>query len=580
MSLRRLRWVTVLLPAVFIIILELVEDFIFEPVFGQIGGHVVTFIIVATGAIAFSFVVFQIIDQTESRLRQQNKDLASLNEISQIVSRSLELDAILEKALEKVLVDLETEAGEIFLVDKKDQNVVLKIHRGLFPDTFGEITQFPFGEGFPGLVAASGESIVSTDLVKDERFLRKGVVAKGIQAMASVPLRAKDQVVGVLNVADRNKEYSDEELSLLTSIGNQIGMAIENAKLFSQVEETLGYLDAVIESSGDAIITTTLDGNIKSWNPAAEIIYGWSFEEAFGQYIPMVPEHARKEAEVIMTKVRKGHTVSNFETERLTKSGNIISIVVTASPVKDSAGNIIGLAGISKDVSERNQLQAEIAHSRQAVAVLEERERIAREMHDGLAQVLGYVNTKAQAVRQFIATDMLDEAKTHLIQLEEAARSVYADVREAILGLRTTVTSDKGFINTLEEYIKIFEQQSGVHTELVIEDPKLPKEIAPSIEVQLIRIIQESLTNVRKHSGAENVVVRFEGTLQDVQIVIEDDGDGFSPMETQQRRRPRFGFQTMRERAESVGGTLEIKSTPGDGTNIRVILPSTEVLEQ
>jgi signal transduction histidine kinase len=199
-------------------------------------------------------------------------------------------------------------------------------------------------------------------------------------------------------------------------------------------------------------------------------------------------------------------------------------------------------------------------------------------MHDGLAQVLGYVNTKAQAVRRFLAIQKIDEAQTHLYQLEEAARAVYADVREAILGLRSTISQEKDLAVTLSDYIRNFEEQSGIHTVLVIADQTDLSRLTPTVEVQTIRIIQEALTNIRRHAEANAAHIDVARRNEHILITIEDDGCGFDLTQPQPNGRPHFGLQTMRERAEGVGGALTVHSTPGSGARICVTLPLSQEL--
>lgn len=209
-----------------------------------------------------------------------------------------------------------------------------------------------------------------------------------------------------------------------------------------------------------------------------------------------------------------------------------------------------------------------------ALAVTEERERIAREMHDSLAQVLGYVNTKAQATGVLLESGQTERAVAQLGQLAEAARAAYADVREGILGLRASLGEDQGFIETLQGYLEQWQTQSGVAAELITEpavdfDPHL----SPNAEVQLLRIIQEALANVRKHAGATRARVRLALEPGAVTASIEDDGVGFDPAALGRAALPRFGLSTMRERAEAIDGTLEIASAPGEGTIVSVRIP-------
>jgi hypothetical protein len=119
MTLTRLRWVTIVLPILFIIVFELVEDLLLEPVFGRWVGHLITFVAVGIGAAALPLVVFQTVEQVEGRLRRQNRDLAAVNGISRVVSGSLDLDTILRHALDKVLEAAEAEAAEIFCLTKR-----------------------------------------------------------------------------------------------------------------------------------------------------------------------------------------------------------------------------------------------------------------------------------------------------------------------------------------------------------------------------------------------------------------------------------------------------------------------------
>jgi signal transduction histidine kinase len=209
-----------------------------------------------------------------------------------------------------------------------------------------------------------------------------------------------------------------------------------------------------------------------------------------------------------------------------------------------------------------------------ALAVTEERERIAREMHDSIAQVLGYVNTKAQAAQTLLENDQPARAAAQLGQLSEAAREAYADVREGILGLRTSLGEDRGFIETLQDYLDRWQGQSDVTVELLLSPPGYDPELAPMSEVQLLRIIQEALSNVRKHANARRAWVRLSPAGTGVEVVIEDDGAGFDPDGLRRTDLPRFGMATMRERAEAVGGTFEVVAAPGEGTRVIVHLPT------
>ncbi len=231
-----------------------------------------------------------------------------------------------------------------------------------------------------------------------------------------------------------------------------------------------------------------------------------------------------------------------------------------------------------EETLERFAVQAAIAidnaylHAQAAeIATARERLRIAHEMHDGLAQVLGYVNTKVQAANEYLRRGKTEEASTQLRELAGSARQAYTDVRQAIVGLRTLPGKERLLGEVLAEFLEQWKKESGVSTELHI-DAEL--RLRDSVELQVVRIVQEALTNVRKHARASKA--RVEMLRRDGQLVVtvSDDGLGFDPNARTRGEFPRFGLSTMRERAESIGGTLAIDSVPGGGTTVRYAMPA------
>lgn len=211
------------------------------------------------------------------------------------------------------------------------------------------------------------------------------------------------------------------------------------------------------------------------------------------------------------------------------------------------------------------------------LAVAEERVRIAREMHDGLAQVLAYVNAKAQAVREFLGKGDQEQARAQLGQLAVAAREVLTDVREGILALRTQTGPDRGLGEAVDAFIRRWEDQSGIEGEIEY-DPDL--HLSATVELQLLRIVQEALSNVRKHSGARHAWVELKRVDSRLLVEVQDDGGGFDPEAIRQGDSPRFGLAIMRERAASIGGTIGFDSAPGRGARVHVEIPLVEQPQQ
>ena len=208
-------------------------------------------------------------------------------------------------------------------------------------------------------------------------------------------------------------------------------------------------------------------------------------------------------------------------------------------------------------------------------ALVDERMRIARELHDGLAQVLGYINTQTLAVKKLLASGRAHEAAEELDAMEAAAKQVYGDVREAIVGLRLSLTR-QGLVPTLREYLGSFERMTDAELSLEADVEAEALELPRSAEIQLVRIVQEALSNVRKHAAASSVVVRLAANEGALVVEVVDDGRGFDQAATAPRGWPRLGLQTMRERAESIGGTFALDAVPGGGTHLLVRVPVEE----
>jgi signal transduction histidine kinase len=230
-----------------------------------------------------------------------------------------------------------------------------------------------------------------------------------------------------------------------------------------------------------------------------------------------------------------------------------------------------------EETLERFAVQAAIAidnahlHRQVAdLAVAQERLHIAHEMHDGIAQVLGYVNTKVQAATEYIRRNKTDEGLEQLRELAAAAREAYGDVRESIVDLRTLPGPDRPFEEVLREYVDRWKEQTEIDAQLLVDNDLV---LPPGTELQLIRIIQESLTNVRKHAKATKAGIEVHRQDGQLLLVVSDDGVGFAQAVRSRSVFPRFGLSTMRERAESIGATFSVDSTPGEGTSVRVEVP-------
>lgn len=204
------------------------------------------------------------------------------------------------------------------------------------------------------------------------------------------------------------------------------------------------------------------------------------------------------------------------------------------------------------------------------LAIGEERNRIAREIHDGVAQSLAFSAIKLELVERLISKDP-ERASAEIQQIRQILREQIKEVRRSIFALRPIDLERYGLVETVRKYVQDFGEQNGLKAHLEIEgEVHLP----PSDEAGLFRILQESLNNVAKHARASNVWVRLEGG-EYATLTVRDDGVGFDPQAVSGRVSSAggLGLGQMRERMESHGGRYRVESAPGQGTLVTAQLP-------
>ena len=202
------------------------------------------------------------------------------------------------------------------------------------------------------------------------------------------------------------------------------------------------------------------------------------------------------------------------------------------------------------------------------LASLKERERLSRELHDHLAPGLGYIKIQTALINEALNRNELDQARQLLQELKELANDLYTDVREEIFNLRTEISSGQEFWPVLQDYLAEYQHRYGLQVELAPGNGSRP-EFPVKVANQILRIIQEALSNVRSHAQANRVTIRVDREGDQTRISIEDDGLGFESDRLNENGQS-FGLQIMQERAESIGGRLVVDSAPGRGTRLSI----------
>ncbi|MBN1453299.1 MAG: sensor histidine kinase [Anaerolineales bacterium] len=203
-------------------------------------------------------------------------------------------------------------------------------------------------------------------------------------------------------------------------------------------------------------------------------------------------------------------------------------------------------------------------------AVLDERTRLAREIHDGLAQTLAFLKLEAARLQTYVSNGEVDAVTRTLQACYQTLSDAYLDARQAIDNLRRI--PDESFGDWLEGTAADFKTLTGL--EIDVSNVHLDHVFSPNVKAQLIRIVQEALTNIRKHAQACTVTVSAFERNGDAILEVHDNGRGFVPEELQPVSQ--YGLRSMRERAESIGADFQIISAPGAGTTVRLQIPIRE----
>ncbi len=242
--------------------------------------------------------------------------------------------------------------------------------------------------------------------------------------------------------------------------------------------------------------------------------------------------------------------------------------------MRDEAGWVFGIVGITRDITDRHAVEKKIQQQQLDLAVLNERERMGRELHDSVGQVLSFVNTQAQVIQEMIARGNPSAAMASLAQLSMVANDANADIRAYILNTKNS-RIDIGFFDAIRSFLDKYTLMSGIQTVLSLPPGADGNEniLTPQAKIQLLRIIQETLTNTRKYAQAKIAQVIITNTGSSIQAMIIDDGVGFDPEIIHLKPGMHFGLAIMGERAQEAGGELQIRSSPGQGVQIIVQFP-------
>jgi PAS domain S-box-containing protein len=371
------------------------------------------------------------------------------------------------------------------------------------------------------------------------------------------------------------------DLSLTVSpIHDETGRVIGASKVARnisdrrQAEAALVQYASIVESSSDAIISKDLNGIIQSWNHGAEVVFGYTADEAVGKHVTMLmPEDRVNEEPGIIERIRRGERVDHYETVRQRKDGTLIDISLNVSPVRNAYGVIIGASKIARDITEHNRLQAAEREAEMMHRLVDtqeaERRRIARDLHDQVGQ---HMTAMRLTLEGMVTED--GRLREQLEKVKDIAHRIDRDLSFLAWELRPTELEQSGLQEALDSFVKEWSGHTGIDADFEFASDGEHERLTPLTETNLYRITQEALNNVAKHSKASHVSVLMHRQRNQVSVLIEDDGDGFdvaSPPPSAEGHGN--GLIGMRERVGLLAGKLLIESSDS-GTTVSVTAPA------
>jgi two-component system, NarL family, sensor histidine kinase UhpB len=344
----------------------------------------------------------------------------------------------------------------------------------------------------------------------------------------------------------------------------------------TELENANATLRAVLEGIADPVYVKDADGRYVLVNSAAAGSVGLRPEEYVGRtdhelFPAEVAGHLRADDREVTT----ARAPRRFREIIDTPEGPRVYQAVKA-PWRDAAGRVLGVVGVSRDVTEQERVEAERRRLLERVHDVQEEERrhIAIDLHDGPVQGLAMLGYKLARARVLLEAGETDPALALVAECEADVAGEIEALRRTLRDLRPLVLDQHGLEVALHDHANEVRERAGLLSCRVTARLGGPR-LDPSTETALFRVAQQALANVADHAGASGVEVLLERSATGgVLLRVADDGRGFDPDHVQPAG-PQLGFglTSMRERAESVGGRLTIRTAPGAGTTIEVRVP-------
>lgn len=514
-------------------------------------------------------------------IQRRVSQLAAINTVAATVSQVLDLDLALQTALDAVLGIIGVEAAGISLVDEQSGELVLRAQRGWTLDFVSKPMRIKLGEGLSGQVVAHNKVVVTGDLTDDQRLAVPAFSQERVQAMAMAPMHARGRVIGVLSVMSHTPyHFSDEEIDVLKAIADQVGVALDNARLYEETRSQQERLSAVIHSAADAIIATDDRGCISLLNDAAKPFFEESPDQIIGMPLHHAPLHPILRDGLKRAMQNQDQTSSFFDVTL--DDGRTLAAVVShlrrASQV-DQADVQDGWVVVLQDVSHLK------AAERSRISFIQ---TAAHDLRNPLGVTLSALVMLQEAI------DPSDASMQEVIEIAVASINRIHDLIDDLLNLEH-IESGVGFqtepinlssllADTLTEMSPTMQRKNQSYS------LSIPAELPPvTADVRwLRRALVNYLSNASKYTQpGGHIVLHAHVQGDELHIEVQDNGQGI-PLEAQGRLFERFyrvpgakeeikgtglGLAIVKSVAEAHGGHVYVRSTPGQGSTFGIALP-------
>jgi PAS domain S-box-containing protein len=451
----------------------------------------------------------------------------------------------LQRQFKKVIARMETVVDQIMVESKSDYETAKRDFR--FMSLIIYLLGIAVGSTFYFFFARS----VSMKLIA----LKNGVLRVGMGHLdTQVPVTTRD------------------EIGIVAEAFNKMTVDLK------QVTVSKNYVDKIIESMADMLIVVNSEGKIEKVNRATQDLLGYAEGDLIGKKADLILDGAKAD-HIFLDEIIRAKSVRNLETELVGKSSRRISVSLSGSVISDSGGIVC----VAQDNTERKRAEEMLRKSARELRLLSsrileaqesERKRVARELHDGIGQALtGIKFALENGVRRLKETGRTPHFKL-LDDIIPLIQATVDETRRIAMGLRPSTLDDIGISETIYWFCQQFEniyKNIRILKLIEVEEDQIPE----TVKTVIFRVLQESLNNVAKHSGADRVQLRLQQQGNTIKLLVEDNGCGFDSEKylPQNTTGQGFGLAGMRERIQLSGGVFTVQSAPGQGTRIRAEWP-------